>query len=251
MKDERLLEILKVINENQSVSIETLMKTFYLSDSTIRRQLKKLEDKGLILRSYGKAISITSNHQPLEFSKRRNFATKEKELIASKAISCCMKDNCVVMLDASSTAMRTISYLQKYSNVTVITSGIETLFLLSQTDLTYFSSGGQALAKSYSFIGQTAIDTIKTFNADVCFVSCHGLSDTGYATDDSIFENDVRKTILNQSKRKVLLIDSTKINKTCHSNLCHISEFDDVFCDKPLPEHIAKHIKNLHVIIGD
>ena len=248
MKDEKLLELLKVINESQSISIETLMKKFYLSDSTIRRNLKKLEAQGLILRSYGKAVSVESKHQLLSFSERRNIAAKEKELIAQTAIKRCLKDNTVVMLDASSTAMYTIRPLEKYANITVITSGIETLFQLAQTDLKYYSSGGQALSKSYSFIGQTAIDTLRTFNADICFVSCHGLSDTGFATDDSVFENNVRKVIIQQSRRKILLLDSTKINRTCHSNLCHISEFDDVFCDKPLPEHIAKHVKNLHIV---
>ena len=53
---------------------------------------------------------------------------------------------------------------------------------------------------------------------------------------------------MKQSKRRVLLLDSTKINKNCWHNLCDISEFDDVFCDKPLPENIVKKVKNLHII---
>ena len=249
MRNERLTKILSKINEMQSVDIKTLMGIFYASEATIRRDLKSLEEDGLIIRSHGRALSISTRADTtISFANRKQTAKAQKILIAQKAVRHCVKEGNVVMLDASSTTMETVAFLKNYKDVIVMTSGIETLLHLAQTDLKYYSSGGQAFNKSYSFIGQTAIDTIKTMNADVCFVSCHGLSENGYATDNSIFENDVRRAILQQSRQKVLLIDSTKINKNCYSNLCHISEFDDIYCDQPLPDEIAKHVRNFHLI---
>lgn len=249
MRSERLTNILAKINEMQSVNIKTLMQLFYASEATIRRDLKTLEEDGLIIRSHGRALSVTTKADAtISFANRKQTAKAQKISIAQKAVSDCVKEGCVVMLDASSTAMETVDYLKKYKDVIVMTSGIETLLHLAQTDLKYYSSGGQAFNKSYSFIGQTAIDTIKTMNADVCFVSCHGLSENGFVTDVSVFENDVRNAILNQSKRKVLLIDSTKINKGCYSNLCHISEFDDVFCNELLPKEILRCVKNFNLV---
>lgn len=249
MKSERITKILAKINEMQSVNVKTLMHLFYASEATIRRDLRTLEEEGLIIRSHGRALSIATNaNATISFADRKQTAKAQKILIAQKAVVDCVKEDYVIMLDASSTAMEIVAFLKNYKDVIVVTSGIETLLHLAQTDLKYFSSGGQAFNKSYSFIGQTAIDTIKTMNADICFVSCHGLSDDGYTTDNSIFENDVRKAILKQSRRKVLLIDSTKINKNYYSNLCHISEFDDVYCDKELPHHIQDQVKNFHLV---
>ncbi len=249
MKNERLTKILAKINEMQSVNIKTLMQLFYASEATIRRDLRTLEEEGLIIRSHGRALSVaTKADTTISFANRKQTAKAQKILIAQKAVETCVKEGYVIMLDASSTVMETVAFLKNHKDVIVMTSGIETLLHLAQTDLKYYSSGGQAFNKSYSFIGQTAIDTIKSMNADVCFVSCHGLSENGYATDNSIFENDVRKAILKQSRRKVLLIDSTKINKNCYSNLCHISDFDDVYCDKELPEHIQNQVKNFHLV---
>lgn len=217
-----------------------------------RRDLRTLEEEGLIIRSHGRALSLaTKADATISFANRKQTAKAQKILIAQKAVGDCVKEGHVIMLDASSTAMETVAFLKNYKDVIVMTSGIETLLHLAQTDLKYYSSGGQAFNKSYSFIGQTAIDTIKTLNADICFVSCHGLSDNGYTTDNSIFENDVRKAILKQSRRKVLLVDSTKINKNCYSNLCHISDFDDVYCDKELPEHIQNRVKSFHLVGGN
>lgn len=249
MKDDRLNKMLAVINEKQSVDVQTLMRMFYASESTIRRNLRELESAGLIIRSRGAAISVSKKaDNVISFANRKRVAQIEKDAIAAEAVKTCVREGMVVMLDASSTAAEAVKYLKNYNDVIVITSGIETLLYLAQTDIKYYSSGGQAYNKSYSFIGQTAIDTIKTFNADVCLTSCHGLSDDGYATDNSIFENDVRSAILGQSKRKALLIDSTKINKTCYGNLQNISYYDDVFCDKPLPDNILKLVKNFHLV---
>ena len=252
MKEDRLEKILEIVKTQQSVDIKTLMKLFYASEATIRRDLALLEQQGLIVRSRGKAVNnqVQADIASI-FAHRKNIESVAKYKIAKQAIKTCMRDNFVVMLDASSTAMATIEFLKNYKDTIVVTSGIQALFYLAQTDLKYYSTGGQSFHKSSSFIGQTAIDTVRTFNADICFVSCHGLSETGYATDTSVFENDVRRALIQQSKRKVLLIDGTKINLGCYSNLCSISAFDDVFCNKPLPEHIQAQVKNFHLVEMD
>lgn len=117
-----------------------------------------------------------------------------------------------------------------------------------KTNLRFYSTGGRAINESSSFVGQTAIDALKNFNADVCFISCHGLSENGFVTDTSERENDVRSMIMKQSKRKVLLIDESKVGVNCRHNLCHVSDFDDVYCNSQLPPHIEKAIKSLHLV---
>lgn len=247
---DRKKQITQLLREKTTIDIKSLTKLLYASEATVRRDLNKLEQEGLIIRTHGKAVSTSVYaDKNEEFRVRETFASPIKKQIALAAVRDCVSNGQVVMLDASSTAMCTIEFLNKlYKDLIVITSGIKTLMSLSQTNIKFYSTGGRAINDSSSFIGQTAINTIKSFNADVCFISCHGLSEKGYATDTSEFENDVRRTILNQSKRKVLLIDASKINKKCWHNLCSLSLFDDVFCNTPLPDEIAKNVKNFHLV---
>lgn len=246
---DREQNILQLLREKPSVDVKSLTKLLYASEATVRRDLQKLEKKGLIIRAHGKALSADIYaDKNVGFLTREHTASPIKEKIAAAAVQAFVDDGKVIMLDASSTAMQTVRYLSSYQDVIVLTSGIKTLFLLSQTDLKFYSTGGQALNTSSSFVGQTAIDTVRAFNADVCFVSCHGLCENGLVTDTSVQENDVRRAILEQSKRKVLLIDSGKIGKGCWHNLCYISLFDDVFCDQPLPTEVAKTVKNFHLV---
>ena len=241
--------ILDYLKENPSVSVKRLTKLLFASEATVRRDLQKLETKGLIIRTHGKAVGAnTYADKTVAFDQRELFANPLKKRIAEAAVADCVQDGAVVILDASSTVMHAVEFLSGMSDTIVITSGLKTAMLLSQTNLRFYSSGGKAIVGSSSFVGQTAIDTLRTFNADVCLLSCHGLSEDGYATDTSERENDLRRVMMEQSKRKVLLIDSSKIGKNCWHNLAFISEFDDVYCDAPLPEKIASRAKNLHIV---
>ncbi len=246
---DREQKILNYLGENTSVSVNRLTNLLFASEATVRRDLKKLESKGLIIRTHGKAVSASSYaDRSVSFDVRETSANPIKKRIAEAAIADCVSDGTVAILDASSTVMHTVEFLAKCKDTIVITSGLKTAMLLSKTNVRFYSTGGKAISESYSFVGQTAIDTLKTFNADICLVSCHGISEAGFATDTSERENDVRKVMMQQSKRKILLIDSSKINKNCWHNLCCISEFDDVYCDSPLPEAVALKVKSFHLV---
>lgn len=249
MNTEREEQILNLLKDKGEVAVSTLPDLLYVSEATVRRTLKRLEEKGLIIRKYGKAVLVNGYaDKNTSYALRENFADKIKDKLSEVAVSECAKDGNVVFLDASSTAMATVKYLDKLNDVIVITSGIKTLVNLSQTSIKFYSTGGLAVERSLSLVGQTAINTVNSFNADVCFVSCHALSKDGFATDTSVAENDLRTAILNRSKRKVLLIDGSKINDGCWHNLCHVSLFDDVFCNTVPPENVLSSIKNFHLV---
>lgn len=247
--NERKEQILTLLKEEGSIEVSMLSKNLYASAATVRRDLSKLEEEGYIIRSHGKAISINLYADKLvPYGQREMIGSIEKRRIAEAAVKDHVKEGNVIILDASSTVLQTVEYLKDISSLIVITSGINTLVELMKTNLRFYSTGGLAINKSSSFVGQTAIETLRTFNADVCFVSCHGLSESGFATDSSERENDVRKAILRQSKHRVLLIDESKIGLNCWHNLCHISHFDDVYCTSPLPDEIMKSVKRFHLV---
>lgn len=245
---DREKEILKLLENNYSIGVKELAKQLYASEPTIRRDLIKLEKKELIIRAHGKVIINTrSADKNMALSAREHYMAGIKNSIA-RAASTLIRDGNVIMLDASSTASYLIKYIENFKDVIVITSGIKTAYMLSQTGIKFICTGGECINESFSFIGQSAINTLKAYNADICFVSCHGLSETGVATDTSVYENDVRYAIMKQSKQRVLLFDDTKINNGFWHNLCDISEFDEVFCNHPLPDNILQKVKHFTLV---
>lgn len=249
MRSARETDVLNILKQEGEVSVESLRKRLFVSEATVRRELKSMEQKGLIIRPHGKAVlNVGFADKNAIFSQRENIASVVKDKLALEAVKNSITDGKVVFLDASSTAMHTVKYLNDYSDIIVITSGIKTLLELSKTSIKHYSTGGMAMPASSSLVGQTAIDAVNSYNADVCFVSCNALSADGFATDSSVLENDVRRAIMRRSKLKILLVDDSKIGKERWNNLCHISEFDEVYCNVTLPDNILSAIKSFKLI---
>ena len=244
---DREKEILKILDKKYNVSVKELAETLFASEPTIRRDLIKLEEKQLVIRTHGRVIANKiSADTNISLSAREQHMYNIKSTLA-EAGSALVCDGFVIMLDASTTASHLVKYLEKFKDIIVITCGIKTAYMLGQTNIKFICTGGEAINKSYSLIGPSALHTLQSYNADICFVSCHGLSKEGYVTDTSVPENEVRYKIMQQSKRKVLILDNTKIDNGFWHNLCDISEFDDVTCNSPLPDQVRCKVKNFIV----
>ena len=101
----------------------------------------------------------------------------------------------------------------------------------SRITIIYSDTGKNYFCNSWIYPANTFINS---FNADICFISVTNLSRDGQLTDNSIAENLVRRIMLTRSKKKALMLDSTKIGGPCISNLCNLDIFDYVICDTDL-----------------
>jgi DeoR/GlpR family transcriptional regulator of sugar metabolism len=146
-----------------------------------------------------------------------------------------VKDGMVVMLDGSTSAFHLVPYLAQRKDLIVVTSGAKTAVALAEANIRTFCTGGQMLIHSFSYVGEQAENCIRSFNADICFFSCHGLTDAGYMTDLSVEEANLRKIMFRFAKQKILLCDSSKFGKTCFYNIGHIRDIDGVISEKELP----------------
>ena len=143
------------------------------------------------------------------------------------------------MLDGSTSACAIVPFLADFENLIVITSSAKTSFILGEMGINNISTGGYMINKSLSYVGYDAERTVANYNADVMFFSCRGISSEGWITDNSIEENNLRQIMMKQSKKKILLCDSSKFNKTCLHNLCHAAELDDIISNVKIPDNIV------------
>ena len=229
---ERHEQIMDILNERNSVTVHYLANKLYVSLPTVRRDLSYLEKQNRLRRTFGGAVLNNKNVSEISFELRDNVDTKIKDELAKKA-SALIKDDMVIFLDASSTVFRIVPYLKDFKNLTVITNSPKVNLQLAEYNITSYSTGGILLKNPKAYVGSFAENFIKNFNADICFLSCHGISDEGFLTDGSIEESTLRTLMMKQSKKKVFLMASTKLNKKYSFNLAHISEVE-IICDKEI-----------------
>lgn len=236
---ERYEDIIKILKERNGASVSYLAQHLHVSEPTVRRDLAFLEKEKRIKRTFGGAVISDMATSEIPLSLRESENKTAKEIIAKKAIES-ISDGKIIFIDASSTASKIIKYLPNFSNLTIITNSPKNSLKLAELRVKSFSTGGLLLENSIAFVGRRAEDFIRNFNADLFFFSSRGLSEDGILTDASIEESDLRRVMMEHSKKNIFLCTSDKIGKRYMYNLCKLSDIDDIISDKPLPESLQK-----------
>ena len=107
------------------------------------------------------------------------------------------------------------------------------------------STGGDLLPSCRSLVGEEAYRTILSYNANIAFFSCRGLSDDGYLTDISETENLVRRRLIEHSEKSYLMCASNKIGKKYFHNLCSAKDISGIICEKELPPALSEFEANI------
>lgn len=240
---EREDKIIEVLLKKQSMTVEEISKELFISKPTVRRDLIKLENKGVIIRTRGGAtLKNKSADTKIPWIMREQEHNDSKKAIAKKA-SALIKDGDTIMLDATTSSISIIPYLSDFHDIIVITSSAKASVMLGNMGIKNISTGGVMIPKLYSFVGSSAERTVCEYNADIFFFSSRSLSSDGYISDNSFEENSIKRAMMSRAKKKVFLCDSSKLNKESINNLCHISEIDQIICEKELPDEILKMMK--------
>ncbi len=236
-------KIINVLKDKNLIRSSELAKLLYVSISTLRRDLERLEKKGLIIREHGICkLGKTLRDERNAYELREIQASKAKHKIAKKAVALIGEDD-MIMMDGSSTAHGIIHLLENRPRILIITNNAKICYTCGLSNIQNISLGGEMMRKTFSYVGQETIRAIKNYNVDILFFSCKGVSEKGYLTDTFKEENDVRREMMKRAKKKVALINYDKFGKEYLYNLCHISEVDMVICEEELPEYIKKYLK--------
>ena len=227
MKPSRRDEILRILGERGKISIEELSEAVYASSSTVRRELTRLEQQGLVRRYHGGVSQAGALMPPKTIRETRNQA--EKAAVAEKAARL-ISEGETVFIDASSTVQYMIAHLSGIKRLTVYTNGADTAMRLSEAGVRAISVGGELLAESMAYVGAIAEACIRRVRFDAAFLSAAGF-DGETVSDWSEAETVLRRTVIECSERCYLLFDHSKLGKRYTHVLCQRGELDGIICE--------------------
>ncbi len=229
----------KYSRENQYVAllalkphtVKELSEKLFVSEPTVRRDIAELKGRDMVTSKNGLvSLKTSAPDQRIPLFIRHLEKHEEKQLIAKKAAEL-IGDGNVIMLDSSTTAFHILPYLVKFKNILLITNGAKTAIEAASMGIHTITAGGEMALESFSYIGCDAEATLSKYNADIAFFSCRGVSDDGLATDNSIFENNIRRIMIERAKKSYLLCDRSKFGKTCLNTLCKTDEIDGMITE--------------------
>ena len=236
---ERQNEILKIIKEHTYVSVNELSRMTFTSPSSIRRDLTRLENLGLVNRSYGGASLPEINGRVAGFYNRSTKNVKEKRLIAGKA-SALLKNGQSILLDSSTTASFMLPYIAKMDSAVVFTNNLEIAVSAIEQGIRTHCIGGASIGGSVSLGGSQTYKALADISVDMMFFSSQSLSMDGMITDSTEEENYVRSVMLERADKTVFLCDSTKFNTRSLYTLTSLDCVDYAVFDRDFEGLVTK-----------
>ncbi|MBQ7840169.1 MAG: DeoR/GlpR transcriptional regulator [Lachnospiraceae bacterium] len=219
-------------------TVRELAGKLFISEPTVRRDIIQLKKKDLVSCTHGTVrLNTKSPDKRIPLFIRDLEHTEEKRVIAQKAIAH-ISDGDTIMLDASTSAYCLIPYLTQFKNLLVITNGSKTAIALAALGIKTLCTGGEMTLESFSYIGPDAENMLRKYNANVAFFSCRGINEKGIASDNTIMENSLRQIMIQNSRKKYLLCDSSKFGSTYLNTTCSLKDIDGIISETALPSYL-------------
>lgn len=242
MKVTRLDEIKKILEEQNAISLTNLCERFQVSINTIRRDVNELEKKGLIKKVYG-GITRNDNNAPEAFSTRKIRNSNKKQYIASLAAKL-VDDNDVIFIDSGTTTMHMVPYLAEKNNLTILTSNVYVINeAFKYPQMNVISTGGTLYRPSNAFIGSPVLKCLKNYNINKVFLAATGFSISNGITNTSPMESEIKKYLVQNCHTKILLADSTKLDKISLVTFADFKDMDYFITDTPMPAEYKKYFQ--------
>lgn len=241
--EERLDQILSLVQERGRVSVSELSQIFDVSAVTIRNDLSNLEQRGLVLRTHGGAMMIPDSYQEPAFALRKRLHSVEKDRIARQAAQL-IRDGDSIALDASTTAWHIARYLKDRHELTVLTNGLYiALELADSPGVTVVMPGGMLRSGSNSLVGNLGADIFNNYHVQKGFLGAWGLTLQEGLTDLNQYEVDLKRLIVARSKEVIAILDSSKWGQVAFSTFAPVEQIDRVISNEPVPAEMVKALR--------
>lgn len=228
--------ILQELEEKGSVRVADLSKQLNFSEVTIRNDIQKLEEKGLLVRTHGGATKIGAQ-VVIGYNAGNVFKyAEQKQRIAEKAYEFINDRDTIIMDDASISYYLAKCIKENMSkHIVVITNSLVAAGVLADVNhVDLFFLGGQVGGKLAATMGDVTIRNLEECHADKAFISAHGINfDAGITSIDSP-QMQVKKAILNAAKDIYLLADSHKFGGGYVLAVCPLSRMTRIITDNEI-----------------
>ena len=231
-------KILEHLKTHSFVSVTKLADELGCSQMTVRRDLKTLEDSGLLDRSHGGATA--TDRVKLEFALAERFATHVNEKNAiGRAAAELVKPGEQIIVSTGTTTLALARHLVNHEGITVISTSLAVVSaLLPARQVECMLLGGLVRDTSPDLYGPLLEDNLERLYPDWAFVGCDGLSVEGglTAVDPRIARPPA--IMIRNSKRTALLADSSKAAGDSLISYARLEDIDILITDSAMPGEI-------------
>lgn len=244
---ERHQLILEKLHQEGDLNVISLYKELKVSRVTIRKDLKLLEEKGLLFRTHGGATLKNPYTIDRPVNEKEKLQSTEKSKIGAAAARL-IDDNDSIIIASGTTVLALAKKIQNKKNLTVITASLNVaLELLQQPDIEVLQLGGILRKTSSSVTGPYAQSILTDFSCTKLFLGVDGIDLEFGLSTTSAMEAHLNRQMIEASQKVIVLSDSTKFGKRGFGKICGLDKVDRIITDAGISEYFVKQLENLGI----
>ncbi len=235
----RHAEIRRLLHDHMSASVADLSDWLSVSAETIRRDLRRMAERGEVLKMHGAAaLPHAVGEAPFERRMREN--AHGKRAIARRAAEA-IEDGDSLMLDTGTTTSYLARELLHKRGLTVVTNSCDIARTLSTvTGNTVHIAGGELQGDNGAAFGNSTIAFVQRFNVRHAIITAGALDAAAGVNDYNLAEAEFAATVLSRGERTVVITDHSKFGKSALVNVCGFDALDCLVTDAPPPRDLAR-----------
>jgi DeoR family transcriptional regulator, aga operon transcriptional repressor len=240
--DRRAKEILRLLLHHGKTSVEELTVLLKTSPASVRRDLVRLEERGLVHRTHGGAmLARQAVYEPFRFD--ASFQIREERFAAEKqriavAAAELVQENETIGFTAGTTTTQVARNLRHRTDLHIITNAVNIgMELSSSAGLdTTLTGGCMRWTGAFSLIGPKAIESLNVVVMDRVFIGVCGVDPERGATTIESDEAAVFRAMTRQAKQVVVVADSSKVGMVSPAVICPVIDIDLLITDDGISE---------------
>jgi DeoR family fructose operon transcriptional repressor len=242
---ERRARIVESLEQRRSVRVSVLSEELGVSEMTIRRDLERLEQEGLLSRMHGGAIlKRRMAEEPFYVASEREHS-EEKRRIA-QAAAAMIKPGETVFLSSGTTATQVLSHVPPDLAARVVTHNLGAVSAAQGTSLDVVLLGGSYRPRSNTLAGALAIESVGSFHASRFILGADGLSLDEGVTTPSLSLAGVERAMIRQTRGEiVVLADSSKVGAVGDVVICALDMVNIVIVDDGVGQDVRDEMELL------
>jgi DeoR family transcriptional regulator of aga operon len=242
--------ILETLQKEKYLEVLDLCKLLDVSAVTIRKDLKLLEEKGLLFRTHGGASLENPYINEKAVVEKEKISVEEKNGIAQAAAKL-IDENDSILVASGTTVQALAKYIKPQKKLTVITSSLHVvLHLIHDKNIEILQLGGYVRHSSASVIGNYALHILENVSCSKLFLGVDGIDlDFGLSTTN-LEEAQLNKKMLNSAQKTIVLADSSKFGKKSFARICGLDQIDEIITDSGISSSTVKILEEKGIIVN-
>ena len=230
--DERQGLIAQLVAARGKGLTSQLTAQFGVSEPTLRKDFTALEQRGLLKRTHGGAISVRA---PREQDPEARFTVhfEAKQAIGTGCLQE-LSDGDAVFLDSGTTVQLVAREIARAGRrLTVVTNAPKVAAeVAASTACSHVLLGGQYRLVGGSLTGPLTLQNLERFTINAAVIGVSGITEDGLTVSD-LAEAQLKTAVIARAQKVIVPLDGSKVGVVDFTQVCSLDQVDVVVTDRP------------------